>query len=77
MDMKLFLRNDGCSKCEELKNKLGENLRKINVYFVDTMDGLAEAAYNDVLATPTLVHNGNHVVNLEEIKRIVFEQTSD
>ena len=75
--MKLFLRNDGCPKCEQLKGELGENLQKVPVYFVDTLDGLTEAAYNNVLATPTLIHNGTHVINLEEIKKIVFEQADD
>ncbi len=77
MDMKLFLKNDGCPKCEELKSELGENLQKVPVYFVDTLDGLTEAAYNNVLTTPTLIHNGTHVVNLEEIKKIVSEKTDD
>ena len=77
MDIKLFLRNDGCSKCEQLKSELGERLQKVPVYFVDTVDGLAEAAYNNVLATPTLVHNETHIVDLEEIKKIVFEKLND
>lgn len=77
MDIKLFLRNDGCPKCEELKNKLGEQLQKVPVYFVDTLDGLAEAAYNNVLSTPTLVHKGNQVVDLEEITKIIDEKTND
>jgi predicted thioredoxin/glutaredoxin len=77
MDVKLFLRNDGCPKCEELKKGLGKNLQKVPVYFVDTLDGLAEAAYNNVLATPTLIYNGTHVVNLEEIKKIVSGKTDD
>lgn len=77
MDIKLFLRNDGCPKCEELKSELGEELQKIPVYFVDTLDGLTEAAYNNVLTTPTLIHKGNHVVDLEEIKKIIGEKTDD
>lgn len=76
MDIKLFLRNDGCPKCEELKNKLGERLKKISVYFVDTLDGLTEAAYNNVLTTPTLVHQGNLVVDLEEITKIIGAKTN-
>jgi len=77
MDVKLFLRNDGCPKCEELKNKLGEQLQKVPVYFVDTLDGLTEAAYNNVLTTPTLVHKGTLVVDLEEITEIIDKKLND
>ena len=75
--MKLFLKNDGCPKCEELKSELGENLQKVPVFFVDTLDGLTEAAYNNILTTPTLIHNGTRVVNLEEIKKLVSGRTDD
>lgn len=77
MKIKLFLKNEGCPVCEKLKNELGEILQKVPVYFVDTVDGLTEAAYNDVLATPTLVDNGKHIVDLEEIKKVVFERLND
>ena len=77
MDIKLFLRNDGCPKCEELKNKLGEQLQKVPVYLVDTLDGLTEAAYNNVLTTPTLVHKGTLVVDLEEITEIIDKKLND
>ena len=77
MDIKLFLKSEGCPNCEKLKTELGENLQKLPVYFVDTLEGLTEAAYNDVLATPTLVDNGKHVVDLEEIKEVVFEKIND
>lgn len=77
MEMKLFLKNDGCPRCEELKNELGEKLQDLPVYFIDTLDGLTEAAYNNVLTTPTLIHNGMHVINPEEIKKIVSGKTND
>ncbi len=77
MDIKLFLRNDGCPKCAQLKGELGENLQRVPVYFVDTLDGLTEAAYNNVLTTPTLIHNGTHIVDLDDIKKIVSEKTND
>lgn len=77
MEIKLFLKNEGCPNCERLKKELGEDFRKVPVFFVDTVDGLTEAAYHNVLATPTLINNGDRVVNLEEIKKVIFEETND
>ena len=77
MEIKLFLKNAGCPECEKLKRELGEDFQKVPAYFVDTVDGLTEAAYNNVLATPTLIHKGNHIVDLEEIKKIIGEKTND
>ncbi len=64
-----------CQLCEHTKRKLGFFLKKwgyeqrvqVEYWDLDTVDGLAEATFNDVLKTPaTLVaRDGNHVARWE------------
>jgi len=60
MKIKIFGKKD-CAKCETTKNKLNHFIEKNNYqdnavlefYDMDTIDGCAEGAYNDVLKIPT------------------------
>jgi len=60
MKIKVFGKKD-CAKCETTKNKLNHFIEKNNYqdsatlefYDMDTVDGFAEGAYNDVLKIPT------------------------
>jgi len=60
MKIKVFGKKD-CAKCETTKNKLNHFIEKNNYqdsatlefYDMDTVDGVAEGAYNDVLKIPT------------------------
>ncbi len=53
----------GCAKCQTTKNKLEHFLKKWNYsniadlkfFDMDTIDGMAEGAYYDVLKIPTTV----------------------
>jgi len=47
VEIKLFTKNS-CGKCDHVKERLPTNL-KIEVLNVDTVDGLAEGAYYEVL----------------------------
>ncbi len=56
--LKIFTKND-CPKCP-LAKALGEELKKegkikVEFYNVDQAEGLAEAQFYSILATPTLV----------------------
>lgn len=66
MKVKIFVKKD-CPKCPPAK-KIGEKLKKknINVEFYDvaTIEGLSEAQFFSVMATPTIVISQNG----EEIK---------
>ena len=60
MKVRIFGKKD-CAKCETTKNKFNHFLSKSNrindvgleFYDMDTVDGMAEGAYNDVLKIPT------------------------
>jgi hypothetical protein len=53
MNVKLFVKND-CPRCPAAKRAC-EGLEGLQIYDVAEMDGLAEAAYHSVLATPTVL----------------------
>lgn len=56
MKIKLFTKK-GCMKCPTAK-KLCEELSdqiKVEYYLVDEVEGLAEASYHEVIATPSIV----------------------
>jgi hypothetical protein len=61
----------GCAKCDTTKNKLKHYIGKweiedkveITFHDMDTVDGMAEGAYNDVLQIPTtILEEGESVV---------------
>jgi hypothetical protein len=66
MKIKIFGKQN-CAKCETTKNKINHYLKKntglLNVplefYDLDTIDGIAEGAYNDVLKIPTTIIEEN------------------
>lgn len=51
MRIKLFVKDD-CPRCPAAKHAL-RNLEELEVYDVGQVDGLAEAAFHSVLATPS------------------------
>ncbi|MDI6799231.1 MAG: thioredoxin family protein [Actinomycetota bacterium] len=53
MKVKVFVKSD-CPRCPEAK-ALAESLEDIEVYDVDNVEGLAEAAFYSVLTTPSFV----------------------
>lgn len=53
MRIKLFVKDD-CPRCPAAKHAC-EGLDDVEVYDVADVDGLAEAAYHSVLATPTIL----------------------
>ena len=53
MEVKLFVRDD-CPRCPAAK-KAVEGIGSVEVYSVDDADGLAEASFYGVLATPTVL----------------------
>jgi len=46
-EIKLFTKND-CEKCEHVKERMPKGL-KIEIINADTVDGLAEAAYYEIV----------------------------
>ncbi|MDR0778141.1 MAG: glutaredoxin [Methanomassiliicoccaceae archaeon] len=46
-ELKLFTK-DNCGKCEHVKERMPKNL-KIQIINADTVDGMAEAAYYEIL----------------------------
>ena len=62
MKIKVFGKKD-CAKCETTKNKINHFLKKneyeskVNMEFqdMDTVEGMAEGAYYDVLKIPTSI----------------------
>lgn len=62
MKIKVFGKRN-CAKCETVKNKIGHFLKKnecadkVSVEFqdMDTVEGMAEGAYYDVLKIPTSI----------------------
>jgi glutaredoxin len=61
-ELKLFTKND-CQKCEYVKEKMPKGL-KIEIINADTVDGLAEAAFYEIVEKtfPVLVADGEVVV---------------
>ncbi len=59
-EIKLFWQKD-CAKCPTAKNVLGELEKvgkvevKITSYEISTLDGMTEAAFHDVMSTPTTI----------------------
>lgn len=53
MNVKLFVK-DNCPRCPAAK-RVCEGLEPLEVYNIDEIDGLAEAAFYSVLATPSVV----------------------
>ena len=88
MNIKVFGKQ-GCAKCTTTKNKLNHLITKFNYNNVsldfvdmDTVDGMAASAYNDVFKVPTTIIQKNNntikkweeqVPNSEEIKQILDE----
>jgi len=62
MRVRIFGKKD-CAKCETTKNKFNHFLTKsgnaneteLEFYDMDTVDGMAEGAFNDVLHVPTTI----------------------
>lgn len=62
MKIKIFGKQN-CAKCDTTKKKIDHYLKKTNnlsntfleFYDLDTVDGMAEGAYNDVLKIPTTI----------------------
>ena len=62
MQIKLFVKKD-CPRCPAAKHAVSE-LPDVEVYDVGEVDGLAEAAFCGVLATPTVLvldENGTEI----------------
>lgn len=53
MQVKLFIKDD-CPKCPAAKHACAD-VDGVEVYDVGDIDGLAEAAFHGVLATPTIL----------------------
>ncbi len=62
MKIKIFGKS-GCAKCETTKNKMNHFIKKweikdkvdLSFHDMDTIDGMAEGAFNDVLEIPTTI----------------------
>ncbi len=74
-DLKLFTKND-CSKCDYVKERLPEDV-DVEIFNVDTVDGLAEGAFYGILdkGFPVLVLDDEYVAEgsiaiLDKIKGI-------
>ncbi|MFH1645098.1 MAG: thioredoxin family protein [Candidatus Omnitrophota bacterium] len=70
MRIKVFGKQ-GCAKCDTTKNKFNHFLKKngfsekavVEFLDMDTVDGMAEGAYNDVLKIPTtIIEKDNNVI---------------
>ena len=53
MDIKLFIKQD-CPRCPAAKRAV-EGIQNVSVYDVDSIDGLTEASFHGVLATPSVL----------------------
>ncbi|MBC7266304.1 MAG: thioredoxin family protein [Anaerosomatales bacterium] len=53
MEVKLFVKED-CPRCPAAKRAC-EGIDHLRIYDVDSIDGLAEASFHGVLATPTII----------------------
>jgi glutaredoxin len=66
MKVKIFGKS-GCAKCDTTKNKLKhfigkweiDNKVELSFHDMDTVDGMAEGAYNDVMRIPTTIFEEN------------------
>ncbi len=89
MKIKVFGKN-GCAKCETTKNKIKHFITKwevdkkvtLSFHDMDTIDGMAEGAYNDVLQVPTtILEKGDKIIarwegevpHSEKIKEYITE----
>ncbi|MFH1459900.1 MAG: thioredoxin family protein [Candidatus Omnitrophota bacterium] len=69
MNIKVFGKK-GCAKCETTKNKIKhfvakwevDDQVKLDFHDMDTVDGMAEGAYNDVLQIPTTIFEKDNEV---------------
>jgi len=84
--IKIFTKNE-CSKCpaaKEVGGRLQEEGAEVTYYDLETPDGLAEAAFYSVLATPTIIVEDEHdtiiagwrgsVPDFPEIKKVIAER---
>ena len=57
MNIKIFWQENcpNCPKAKELGEILESNENRVQYYNIDTVDGLAEASYFDVLSTPSVI----------------------
>jgi glutaredoxin len=83
--VKVFVK-DGCAKCPSAK-EVGSLLLKegieVHYYDIDTADGLAEASFYGVLATPTMIVEDSEektladyrgtVPTLQEVKEVLVK----
>lgn len=53
MEVKLFIKQD-CPRCPAAK-KACEGLQSVSEYDVDSVDGLAEASFYGIMATPSVL----------------------
>ena len=53
MEIKLFVK-ENCPRCPAAKQAV-RDLDQVQVYSVDEIDGLAEASFHSILATPSLI----------------------
>lgn len=62
MEVKLFVRDD-CPKCPAAKRAC-EGIDNLRIYDVSSIDGLAEASFYGVMATPSVLvlDSGGHEV---------------
>ena len=74
-EIKLFTKDD-CQKCEHVKEKMPKGM-KLQVINADTVDGLAEAAYYEIVEKtfPVLIVGDDEVVTgalqiLEKLKSL-------
>lgn len=62
MEIKLFVKQD-CPRCPAAKHAV-DGIEGVQVFSVDEMDGLAEASFYGILATPSLLlidSDGNEI----------------
>lgn len=53
MEVKVFIKED-CPRCPAAKRAV-TGLANVSIYDVDSIDGLAEAAFHGVLSTPSVL----------------------
>lgn len=54
MKVKFFYKKD-CPKCPAAKEVMAQVSHPVEAYSLDEVDGLAEAAYHNVMSTPTVL----------------------
>lgn len=80
MKVKFFFKKD-CPRCPEIKEVLAKIDINYESFDVETIDGMAEAAYHDVFSTPSILilSDSNEEVkswrgeppSLEELKEVL------